>query len=71
VLQEGMEAGVFRRGDVKLLAFAILGAVNWIPQWFDPRGSATSEEIGRAFADYLLAGLRVGPASGAGARSVS
>jgi AcrR family transcriptional regulator len=65
VLQEGMEAGAFRRGDAKLQAFVILGAVNWIPRWFDPRGSATSEEIGQAFADYLLRGLLVSP-SGTG-----
>jgi AcrR family transcriptional regulator len=61
VLQEGMEAGAFRRGDAKLQAFAILGAVNWIPRWFDPRGSATSEEIGQAFADHLLRGLLLSP----------
>jgi hypothetical protein len=35
-----------------------MGAVNWIPKWFDPEGAATSEEIGRTFAEYLLAGLR-------------
>ena len=58
ILKEGMEAGVFAPGDPKLLTFAILGAVNWITRWFDPRGPASSEEIGRAFADYLLAGLR-------------
>jgi AcrR family transcriptional regulator len=58
VLQEGMDAGAFAPGDPKLLTFAILGAVNWIPRWFDPRGPASSEEIGRAFADYLVAGLR-------------
>jgi AcrR family transcriptional regulator len=57
VLEEGMEAGVFARADPKLLAFAILGAVNWIPRWFDPRGRATSEEIAQAFAEYLLSGL--------------
>ena len=48
----------FARGDPKLLAFAILGAANWITRWFDPRGAASSDEIGQAFADYLLAGLR-------------
>jgi len=66
VLQEGMDAGAFRRGDAKLRAFAILGAVNWIPRWFDPRGSAASEEIGQAFADYLLRGLLVSPSGTAG-----
>jgi AcrR family transcriptional regulator len=60
VLQEGMEDGSFARGDAKLLSFAILGAVNYITRWFDPRGAATSQEIGEAFADYLLAGLEGG-----------
>lgn len=60
VLEQGMEAGVFARADSKLLTFAILGAVNWIPRWFDPAGPATSEEIAQAFAEYLLAGLRAG-----------
>jgi len=58
LLQEGMDAGAFAPGDPKLLTFAILGAANWIPRWFDPRGPASSEEIGRAFAEYLVAGLR-------------
>jgi TetR/AcrR family transcriptional regulator, cholesterol catabolism regulator len=60
VLQEGMKTGAFAPGDPKLLTFAILGAVNWITRWFDPRGPARSDEIARAFADYLLAGLRPG-----------
>jgi AcrR family transcriptional regulator len=57
ILKNGMESGMFRPGDPKLLTFAILGAVNWIPGWFNPRGPAHSDEIGRAFADYLVAGL--------------
>jgi TetR/AcrR family transcriptional regulator len=61
LLQEGMDAGAIAQGDPKLLTFAILGAVNWIPRWFDPRGPATSEEIGRVFAEYLVAGLQKPP----------
>jgi len=57
LLQEGLDAGAFAPGDPKLLTFAILGAVNWIPRWFDPRGPATSEQIGRVFAEYLVSGL--------------
>ncbi len=65
VLEEGMADGRFARGDAKLLTFAILGAVNWITRWFDPKGAATSQEIGETFADYLLAGLLRGGASSA------
>jgi len=58
VLEEGMADGAFARGDAKLLAFALFGAVNWIPRWFSPSGAASSQEIADRFADYLIAGLR-------------
>jgi AcrR family transcriptional regulator len=58
VLDEGIRAGVFGPCDAKLLSFAILGAVNWIPRWYSPDGPASSQEIAERFADYLIAGLR-------------
>jgi AcrR family transcriptional regulator len=71
ILQDGMAQGVFAPGDPKLLSFAILGAVNWITRWFDPMGPATSAEIGRVFADYLIRGLRKeGSAGGVGGLGV-
>ena len=57
IIREGIAAGVFGAGDPKLLAFAMFGAVNWIPRWFDPNGPATSQDIADHFADYLIAGL--------------
>lgn len=61
IIQEGIDAGVFLPGDPKMISFAIMGAVNWIPKWFDPAGPATSEQIGEAFADYLVGGLLRNP----------
>jgi AcrR family transcriptional regulator len=58
VLEEGMKDGVFAYGDPKLLAFAMFGAVNWIPKWFSPDGPATSQQIADRFADFFVAGLR-------------
>jgi AcrR family transcriptional regulator len=57
VLQEGMTDGTFAHADPKFVAFALLGAVNWIPRWFNPDGPASSQEIADRFADYLIAGL--------------
>jgi TetR/AcrR family transcriptional regulator len=57
ILLEGMDSGVFAPADPKLLTFAIVGAINWIPRWFDPAGSASAEDIATQFADYLVAGL--------------
>jgi AcrR family transcriptional regulator len=57
VLEDGTAGGVFAAGDPKLLSFAILGAVNWIPRWYKPEGPATSQEIADRFAEYLITGL--------------
>lgn len=58
VVQRGIRSGAFGRSDAKLLSFAILGAINWIPRWFSPDGPSSSQEIADLFAEYLLAGLR-------------
>jgi AcrR family transcriptional regulator len=58
VLEEGMATGTFGPGDAKLRAFALFGAVNWIPRWFNPDGPASSQEIADHFADFLIGGLK-------------
>jgi AcrR family transcriptional regulator len=59
VIQQGIDWGTFSpRADPKLLSFAILGAINWIPRWYAPDGPAPSQEIACRFADYLISGLR-------------
>jgi AcrR family transcriptional regulator len=58
VLEDGMATGTFGQGNPKLLAFALFGAVNWIPRWFSPDGPATSQDIGDLFADFFICGLR-------------
>jgi AcrR family transcriptional regulator len=58
VVQSGIDAKSFRATDPKLAAFGILGSLNWIPRWFDPRGSANSEQIAQVFAENLIRGLR-------------
>ena len=57
LIRAGMRSGAFAPGDPKLVSFAILGAINWITRWYDPRGPARSDEIAGAFAGFLLAGL--------------
>lgn len=60
IIQQGMDEGHFAPGDPKMIAFAMMGAVNWIAKWYDPAGPMTSDAIGEAFADYLIGGLRRG-----------
>ena len=39
----------------------ILGTLNWVPEWYSPKGPATPEEIGDQLADLLLGGLLASP----------
>ena len=57
IIQQGIDQGVFKPGDPKMIEFAMMGAINWIAKWFDPAGPQTSTTIGDAFADYLVGGL--------------
>lgn len=58
IIQQGMDQGVFKPGDPKMIEFAMMGAVNWIAKWFDPEGAMTSDQIGEQFANYLVGGLK-------------
>ena len=60
IIERGIASGGFAACDAKLLSFAILGAVNWIPRWFRPDGPSTSHDVAACFADFLIAGLRSG-----------
>lgn len=58
IIQGGIDSGTFGQVDPKLMAFAILGAVNWIPRWYSPEGPLSSQHIADRFADVLIRGLR-------------
>ncbi|MCL4402657.1 MAG: TetR/AcrR family transcriptional regulator [Acidobacteria bacterium] len=56
-IQEGIKDGSIGPCDVKLAAFAIAGAVNWICMWYQPEGPQSPEEIASQFAWTLTQGL--------------
>jgi AcrR family transcriptional regulator len=58
VLEEGIRTGRLACTDPKLTSFAMLGAVNWIPRWYNAEGPASSQQVADQFADYLIGGLR-------------
>jgi AcrR family transcriptional regulator len=57
MIDRGIRAGDFRPVDSKVAVFAILGAINWIARWYDPRGTMHADELGEAYARYLVGGL--------------
>lgn len=58
LIQDGVVCGEFREQNVRLSAFAILGAINWIPKWFRSEGPASASEVAAAFADQLVRSLK-------------
>jgi AcrR family transcriptional regulator len=57
IVQEGIEEGSFKKSNLKMVSYAILGAVNWVARWYSPEGDMSPDEIGDVFAEYLLGGL--------------
>jgi AcrR family transcriptional regulator len=54
--QAQREGGVRPDVDPSLASLALLGAMNWVHRWFQPR-RLTAREIGDSFADFFLEGL--------------
>lgn len=58
LIAEGQARGDFRRiGQPKMLAFAVLGACNWLARWYDPRKPVTIDELIESYTDLLSSGL--------------
>lgn len=58
IVDAGIESGVFVPCDSRLVGFAILGALNWIPRWYRPGGPRTPKEIAEAFSKFFVRGLQ-------------
>jgi|ERR1041384_3960207 AcrR family transcriptional regulator len=57
VIERGIRAREFAPCDPKMVAFAILGAINWTARWYRPDGSQSPTEIATKFSNYLVRGL--------------
>lgn len=57
IVEEGIRSGVFREMSPRLVVFALLGMVNWVHKWYNPRGRWGAEEISAAFLTLIEGGL--------------
>jgi hypothetical protein len=57
IVAEGIRSGVFREMSPRLVVFALLGMVNWVHKWYNPRGGWEAEEISAAFLALIEGGL--------------
>ena len=60
IVQEGIDDGTIRPlASARVLAFGIIGMIGWTNRWFVPQKSSdVGEEIGMAFAEMALGGLK-------------
>jgi AcrR family transcriptional regulator len=57
VVADGIRRGVFRDVPPRLVVFGLLGMVNWVYKWYNPRGRWGAEEISSAFLAMVEDGL--------------
>jgi AcrR family transcriptional regulator len=58
VLEDGLQNGVFNRSlDPRVAVLAILGILNWIPEWLSSQSADEAREVGDGIADFVLEGL--------------
>lgn len=62
MIARGIKDGSIVVCDIKLTTFAIMGALNWIGQWYRSDGANAASQIGREFAIRLTSGLVAGSA---------
>jgi AcrR family transcriptional regulator len=58
LLREGVKDGSVQPCDVKMTAFALAGALNWIAHWYRADKAMTAAEIAAAFVTIFEEGLR-------------
>lgn len=57
-LAMGIKDGSIAPCDIRLTAFWLAGALNWISRWYKPGHGMSAEQLGDYFADNLTRGLR-------------
>jgi AcrR family transcriptional regulator len=57
VVRDGARRGVFRETPPRLVVFGLLGMLNWVYKWYNPRGPWGAEEISAAFLAIVEGGL--------------
>ena len=57
-LDRGRAEGVFEVRDPRIAQLGFLGMINYTPQWYEPGGRVSPDDIADQFCDIFLAGIR-------------
>lgn len=57
ILQTGIDENVFQEIDKKFATLNILSSVNWIVEWYNPKGKMNAAEVADKLCAFMLTGL--------------
>lgn len=58
IIHQGIEKKEFIPVDTKLAVMTLFSSLNWMPQWYDPKGIINPEVLGNQLSDMLIEGLK-------------
>ena len=54
LITQGIDSGYFVEVDIKIVRNIILGAMNYVIDWYSPEGSKNKNQLAKSISDYLL-----------------
>lgn len=58
VIEDGVAQGEFRASlDAHVAVLTILGALNWLPEWYHPEGPLSADHLAEKVTDMILHGV--------------
>jgi len=57
IIEEGIQTGIFKPQNARMVAFIILGSINWFLRWYSSTGRWSVKQISNAYVDLFCNGL--------------
>ena len=57
IIEEGIQTGIFKPQNARMVAFIILGSINWFLRWYSSTGQWSVKQIANAYVDLFCKGL--------------
>ena len=57
IIEEGIRTGIFKPQNARMVAFIILGSINWFLRWYSSTGRWSVKQISNAYIDLFCKGL--------------
>lgn len=59
ILINGENENIFSAPDKKFAVLTILSALNWVTEWYSPKGDKSPDQIAESLCNFILSGLKV------------